>query len=120
MDQAKLDELKALCEAATPGPWFVDVQEEFEDPEKTLYLVSFKTETNGWMVAASNFWKADAELFAAARTALPALIAEVERLTVLVSEAQRREDDARTYAAEKDIEVERLRALLLDATSPRV
>lgn len=79
-----LEKLKKLCEAATPGPWKPDVWIE--------------TDGNGWRATGPHHEdeasdegsepgcpdeqaaQHDAAFIAAARTALPELIAEVERL----------------------------------------
>lgn len=59
-----LEPIKALEAAATPAPWRYDGGQGFDRPEPM----------------ASHRNKADAEFIAAARTDIPALVAEVERL----------------------------------------
>jgi hypothetical protein len=86
MDKERLEELKKLCEDATPGPWEVDTNEPFTNdmvgvlsPTAKMYAVLFRdqeTEDDAEIVSPS-----DAALIAASRTALPELIAEVEFLT---------------------------------------
>jgi len=67
---------RALAEAATPGPWNV---EEFFDPEDgTRYRGIY-----GWHDDGEEYLclsEADAHFVAAARTALPELLAENDRL----------------------------------------
>lgn len=67
-----LDKLKRLCEAATAGPW------RYEAQGADGYVL----DTTGGRVALLMSGKANecGELLATARTALPELIAEVERL----------------------------------------
>ncbi len=79
-----LEAIKALCAAATEGPWryvyskeyrehnvIVRVDDYYEDKEDTAYLFSEGCPTG----------KADAEFISSAREDVPALVAEVERLT---------------------------------------
>ena len=78
MTQQELDALKALADAATPGPW-EEVAESGEwwitsasDETASLYVIPDTGLTN----------QADVDFIAAARAAVPALLAEVERLQV--------------------------------------
>lgn len=64
MTPDRLAELKRLCEAATPGPWEANMDQVWCD---------------GWLADVHR--DENAAFIAAARTALPGLIAEVERLT---------------------------------------
>ena len=67
---------KRLCEAASPEPW--TVRKAGTDRDDTpWYDVFIALPPDGYPATRR---RADAELMAAARTALPALIAEVERL----------------------------------------
>lgn len=66
MDAKQLAEIKARCDAATPGPWYADGWAAWDDLENTF-------------VELSDFG-ADAKFIAHARTDIPALVAEVERL----------------------------------------
>lgn len=73
-----LDAIKVRCEAATPGPWFVDRGGEFDDPYYSIPAVCRdKYGDNSLMVGSD---KATAEFIAHARTDVPALVDEVERL----------------------------------------
>lgn len=83
MTPARIAELRALCAAATPGPWEVDGDGRdicgFTDRlgaanGQSPYEI---TENNGFM---RNDMAADAAFIAAARTALPEAIDEIERL----------------------------------------
>lgn len=105
-----LDKLKALCEAATPGPWATDVaprlagainatldglqrQVAHADGQAAMFDQRRGMETHEVMAA-------NAAFIAAARTAVPELIAEVERLRVdLKCEQIRSEDRGASYAS---------------------
>lgn len=74
--------IKERCEKATPGPWFV---QDDKPPNDAWYPgITIGSEGHGTRVAdvcaLSGFREADAALIAAARTDLPALVEEVERL----------------------------------------
>lgn len=89
MDREALEELKRLCEKATPGPWHVESWESdclidgsiwIEGPEHfgfrgddMNYIVSEGSHHSGGVSTFHN-----AKFIAAARTALPKLIADVE------------------------------------------
>lgn len=101
----ELDELKALCAAATEGPWDVD-PERWAPPEwpiDTAYLRVVTGEPNtisgirrpvvstGGAREGTEFDRqhySDARFIAASRTAVPSLISEVERLTQERDEAR--------------------------------
>ena len=73
MTQAELDALKALADAATPGPWATG------DEDGMIYVGNeFDSDTVAYCGQSLD----DAAFIAAARAAVPALIAEVERLQV--------------------------------------
>ena len=85
MTEPELADLERLCEAATPGPWEVKrctwADEHFacgicmsEDSECDIVRDTAYEECQHMMA------RRDADLIAASRTALPALIAEVRRL----------------------------------------
>jgi hypothetical protein len=111
MTQQELDALKALADAATPGPW-EEVAESGEwwmttatDEDGSLYVIPDTANMN----------QADVDFIAASRTAVPALLAEVERLQVAWSaehDAYIRADEQARMARR---EVERLRAELAAA-----
>lgn len=69
MTNEELDRLEALANAATPGPWVAD-ERWVEDADE--YDIGEAQETS------------DAEFIAAARTAIPQLIAEIRRLQAII------------------------------------
>ena len=73
MTKPDLDHLERLCERATPGPWGYD---GVEDDHEVTYIDSDGDECN----AAESVAETDAQFIAAARTALPALVARVREL----------------------------------------
>ena len=92
MPELDLDAVKALCDAATPGPW-----ERYAGSPKTRYIVAPNVEhidvdEADWGPEVGNVlavgtlhdpraWRyADVEFIAQSRTLVPALAAEVERL----------------------------------------
>lgn len=97
MDDARLDSLQSLADAATPGPWRDDNPDDSycmnmyvvmpaSEPEPNdedelnkaicVTLLQTKARIGGTSVR----WDANARFIAAARTAVPELIAEVRRL----------------------------------------
>lgn len=94
-----LDAIKALCDAATPGPW-----ERYAGSPKTRYIVAPNVEhidvdEADWGPEVGNVlavgtlndpraWRyADVEFIAQARTLVPALVTEVEALRAAVDRA---------------------------------
>ncbi len=78
-DTVKLEELKELCEKATPGPWFFDKEGGPEHEGNEHGVVWFSGPYGRTAVFDSCYWDmADAKLAAAARTYMPKLIAVVE------------------------------------------
>jgi hypothetical protein len=77
-----LDRLKALTDAATAGPWTATANRSVDDANGEHVVAS---------VAARKLWPstADAEFIAAAREAVPRLIAEVERLRITWDDRER-------------------------------
>lgn len=74
--QEQLEQWRALADAATPGPW------ELKNYGKSVYLAGPAIED---IIGRIQFHAgADAAFIAAARAAVPALLAEVERLTAEV------------------------------------
>ena len=102
MTPEKIAEWRALCDAATPGPWFRDECGSevtrllcADDPSRAYGRVS---ET-----VADYLYFCDADFIAAARTALPDALDEIERLNIV--------NDQRVYERDRALaEVERLRA----------
>lgn len=93
MDTAELARLKALADAATPGPWKRSTKSWDGDDIHTIVVnvgngdeaevlqepTDFSCYPSGSFVTTSGT-VANLDFAAAARTAVPALIAEVERL----------------------------------------
>ena len=99
MDEQELIELEQLCEQATPGPWFVrnlddthymnlvavsTVQDRAHLPwpkygPETIVAATLIQEPR-YVDHAAERWDEDAVFIAAARTAMPQLIAEVRAL----------------------------------------
>jgi hypothetical protein len=86
MTPARIAELRALCEAATAGPWRVSMTgysvKSNDDDAPTIAI------PHGVSVLTSkqiDRWLANAEFIAAARTALPDALDEIERLRATVA-----------------------------------
>ena len=77
MTQQELDALKALADAATPDRW-----EIWSAATGADYIVRVPRGKNYYAVIATDCTYSNAAFIAAAREAVPALIAEVERLQV--------------------------------------
>jgi hypothetical protein len=114
-----LDAIKARAEVATPGPW--------EEDGSEIYVVG----SRAWVAESCHLAEygvtahgdLDAEFIAHARTDVPALVAEVERLRADLAGVGRmaREDYARAEQAEQALvaaqaEMEQLRATALAAS----
>ena len=106
-----LQPIKARCEAATPGPWFVvrgdddhamgavgiatgeRVSDDFfeygrcADHEKTVAVTLWQAPRIA--THQSNRWHEDAAFIASARTDVPALLAEVARLQDAIAAVKR-------------------------------
>lgn len=96
MTEQELAEYDALANAATPGPWFLhgkraDYEDDFvwaprDQSADSPYHPLAQQLAEGYgiesvcHVAASENWDADRAFIAAARSAVPALVAEVRRL----------------------------------------
>ena len=76
MTQQELAALKALADAATPGPW----EEVAESGEWWITSASEVTASLYVIPDTGLMNQADVDFIAASRAAVPALIAEVERL----------------------------------------
>jgi hypothetical protein len=83
MKPERLEELKRICEAATDGPWRYEKKEHWPDCAKRPDYI------DGVWLAHDDFLEVhdegEAKFIAEARTAIPELLAEVERLQSLVS-----------------------------------
>jgi len=89
--EKELQEWKKLCDEATPGPWYATI---------SYYDVEVEKERNTWTVGPHSdgvnwendsnqpgygMWHDDAKFAALARTAMPRLIEEVERLQRIIA-----------------------------------
>lgn len=75
MTEIEINGLRALCDLATPGPWFVR-----EEPDAEGMAIIEDGRTNG--LCPIHTEQHDAPFIVAARAALPALLDEIERLTL--------------------------------------
>lgn len=84
LSDSELDAIQARADAATEGPWYVKIGEHHH----TL-MVWTKDETFAHAALLSCFFETDAAFIAAARTDVPALLAECRRLRKIEAEARR-------------------------------
>jgi hypothetical protein len=83
----QLDDYDRLAQAATPGPWCTDAWEIYQGAEYQPGLSMWIGETcRGTSSPVQD--RTDAEFVAHARTAMPALVAEVRRLRTVVAAAR--------------------------------
>lgn len=98
--------LRALCERASPGPFFAtDIDYEQPDAPEGMSLAEAAGNDECWTVSRHpgvpgwnhdggypgyGLARHDAEFFAEARTALPALLDEIDTLTSRAEAAERR------------------------------
>ena len=121
MSELDLAAIRARADRATPAPWKLWGMSVLADPVgdsnlDTAILVANTTFRDAQGRPRTN----DADFIAAARSDVPALLAEVERLTRIVNGYARTPAEQR--AAEAEAEVERLRAdvkMLRDANYKR-
>lgn len=94
MDAKYLAEIKAREHVATPGPWKVGIS-------------ALITDANGHALFFGEDAKGNADFIAHARTDIPALISEVERLNVIAEQRYQLYDGALTTIAtlEKALEL---------------
>ena len=76
LTEQEIDTLRALCEKATPAPWRYDANE----------MLILPVGRNGWCGEAAG--GNDGRLMAAARTALPRLLAERDAMAKELEEAR--------------------------------
>lgn len=121
-----LQNLRALCEAATPGPWKPNVWIETDGdewratgPGHDEHAHDYGSEPGGPDEKAA---QRDAAFITASRTALPALIEEVERLRRVRAATQRELERWKhgqqiegDYVCPDSLEADRLRTLLVEA-----
>lgn len=82
MTKLDLDTIKARCEAATPGPWYASVGDFSTD-----FGIIHKDPDQGRRTLAYGLSCDDQIFVAHARTDVPALVAEVERLRAALAKA---------------------------------
>lgn len=99
MTDSDIQRLEALCEKATPGPWRVDagarqstawVEAGTQSEPMTIADCDVLRRTRGRRSPRplADQCDRDADFIAAARTALPAALAEIRRLKALVKSAE--------------------------------
>lgn len=106
VDEKVLDEIEALCDAATPGPWYprrldddhamslVAVStvpdtgrgERWPDFAESEIVAATLVQEPRYVDVADEKWDENAAFIAMAREAVPALLAEVRRLTAMLAE----------------------------------
>ena len=95
MTDERINELRALCDAASPGPWRAYSCDDLPRSACAIRSAEFDAQRDGDgdVVRDTNrdechhmMTRADAELIAAARTALPEALDEIERLRADVDE----------------------------------
>ncbi|MEE4545264.1 hypothetical protein V2S66_25255 [Streptomyces sp. V4-01] len=72
----QLAEIRARMDAAAPGPWETDTYAEYDSSTS----IGVANASDLWIVPLQQLDPADAAFIAAARTDVPALLAEVDRL----------------------------------------
>lgn len=87
MDKKDLEAIKRRAEAATPGPWGAGANLSDGGDEYDVFGPNPK---KGPAFIANYAKKQDAKFIAHAREDVPALVAEVERLSELLQRAKRR------------------------------
>lgn len=102
-----LEAIKAREAAAAPGPWYVDRGGEFDDPYYSISGVCRDRYGDNSLMVGSD--KPTAEFIAHARTDVPELVAEVERLRQRLDECQLSDIEARNPGINM-VEVRRVRS----------
>ena len=104
-----LDAIRARCEAATPGPWKLEMEERYETGEKDApYVYSADGSTcicSGQTYYPQQVTAANAAFIAAARSDIPALLASHAALEqrVALAEGLTRADTERLRQAEERV-----------------
>jgi hypothetical protein len=96
--QLDLDTIETRANAATPGPWCTDSWEIYQGSEYEPGISTWIGETCRGMTSLEQD-RADAAFVAAARTDVPALLAEVRRLRARVAELEGPAVEARAALA---------------------
>jgi hypothetical protein len=102
MTDDRLAELERLCAAATPGPWEVDADRRLALGVASVRCVHGTRPTVAHVDAHLREMDEAAAFVAAARTAVPELIAEVRRLRAEAADLKARLDRADDYRAEQN------------------
>lgn len=93
-----LEAIRARADAATPGPWRLGgpamTSEVWADRDSAGWDAFYVAQTTRRLNPATDQSEADAEFIAAARADVPALLAEVTRLTTELAEARKLLSDA--------------------------
>lgn len=92
MTPAQLKELKRLCDEAVPAPWIIE-RVEIVGGGTFFFVVNEAGESVVTTEAETTAEIANHRFIAAARGAVPELVAEVERLRGLIKHAEREGDD---------------------------
>jgi hypothetical protein len=84
MNQQKIDEIKARCDKATPGPWISPLDEKSYDHNEIVTKSRDTVVGVGWYDGPLlQVTQPDASFISHSREDVPELLAEVERLTVV-------------------------------------
>ena len=115
MDRDERARLRALCEAATPGPWDAIYDEDADEwmvrtGHADVAVLTWQQAIDA--LGLSPMTMRTAAFIAASRTAIPALLDDSERLDA----AERERDEARAEVARLRAAITRLREVL--ATAP--
>ncbi len=116
MTPDELDEAERLANAATEGPWRVAGSDGIYGPCPIVAAVTVPPDTTPLVYVTTE----DAAFIAAARTLVPALIAEVRRLARELADTKRRWQRTAELASERHQIIEELHAALGDAHRPTV
>ncbi|MDP9351701.1 MAG: hypothetical protein M3P51_09205 [Chloroflexota bacterium] len=107
-----LEAIKARCKAATPGPWWATCRDVSDDFARDDSFLGFEVHGPPPAYRGQLERGADALFIANARTDVPALVAEVERLQTCLEEAAAHAAGAERACDELESENDRLLALL--------
>ncbi len=120
MTPDELARLRALCEAATPGPW--EVAGNLQTKVFDEVVAPHRTGNPEWCegVADCDTGEEDAEFIATARTAVPALIAEVERLTAELDRLMEGSDPSTAVPGQQASHAQALHAMLTKSPVDRL
>lgn len=98
----RLAQIRARAEAATPGPWTTDGAEIYQGTKDDVpHFAKWIGET--CRADENDDGKTDAQFIAHARTDVPTLLAEVNRLRIFADATDRRHEEIRAMFAKVDI-----------------